>query len=109
MLLEHTLNCSDVIKTQLFNAYVRPFYCASVWSNFKQESLRKLRVGYNDIFRLLFKYPRFVHVSPLFVKQGIDHFTTVLNKQRSGIFLRIIKSRNSLISSIPMLSIVRLV
>ena len=50
--------CSTEVKVNLFRAYCTPLYTAPLWVNYKKESLRKLKVAYNDALRILLKRPR---------------------------------------------------
>ena len=58
--------CSAEVKVNLFRAYCTPLYTAPLWVNYKSESLRKLKVAYNDAFRILLKEPRGGSASQLY-------------------------------------------
>ena len=39
------LACSPVVKCDLFKAFCCNMYCSHLWSNFKNDTLRRLIVG----------------------------------------------------------------
>ena len=47
-------NTNDYVKVQVFKSFCYPVYCSSMWSDYNNNTIRKLRVGYNSIFRRLF-------------------------------------------------------
>ena len=54
-------------KIVLFKAYCTPMYGCQLWSSVFQYYLNKLKVAYNDGFRLLLNEPRWCSASTLFV------------------------------------------
>lgn len=76
MLIRKLHFCSVEVKVNLFRAYFTPLYTAPLWVNYKSESLRKLKVAYNDALRVLLKKPR--GVSQLFCSNGLTTFQTLL-------------------------------
>ena len=54
-------------KIVLFKAYRTPMYGCQLWSSSFQYSLNKLKVAYNDGFRLLLNEPRWCSASSLFL------------------------------------------
>lgn len=49
--------CSDEVKVNLFRAYCSPMYTAHLWVRYKNESLRKLQVAFNDISESCLRSP----------------------------------------------------
>ena len=45
------------VKLNLFKSYCYTMYTCSLWSNYRQNSINKLRVAYNSIFRKLVGVP----------------------------------------------------
>ena len=95
------VHCSIEVKKRLFLAHVASFYAASLWRKFNAEVLRSLKVAYNDVFRLLFGYPRYEHISPHFVELGIPTFVELRRKANVGFCLRVIESVNGLLHRSP--------
>jgi hypothetical protein len=49
LLLRHFRQCSDSVRSLLFNSYCTSFYGSSLWYDFKTESIRRLKTAYNRI------------------------------------------------------------
>ena len=51
--------CTDKVKIKLFVTYCSQFYCAPLWQFQKSDKIyNKLRVAYNNVFRLFLRLPR---------------------------------------------------
>ena len=61
MLVRKFYMCSEDVKTQLFRTFCTPMYIAQLWWNYSNSSssMRKLKVAYNDVMRMLLGLPRF--------------------------------------------------
>ena len=46
--------CSFEVKLRLFQAFCTSFYCAHLWYKFTKHVMSKVRVAYNNVFRLLY-------------------------------------------------------
>ena len=66
--------CSPVVKCDLFKACCCNMYCSHLWSDFKNDTLRRLIVGYNHSFRIIMKYPRHCSASGMFVFNDVPSF-----------------------------------
>ena len=44
--------CSFEVKLRLFQAFCTSFYCAHLWYKFTKHVMTKVRVAYNNVFRL---------------------------------------------------------
>ena len=64
----------------LFKAFCTPIYGCSLWCCMFQYSLNKLRVAYNDAFRLLLNEPRWCSASRLFVLHNVPLFWAIIHK-----------------------------
>jgi len=67
-------------KLMLFKAFCTPICGCPLWCTMFQYSLNKLRVAYNDAFRLLLNEPRRCSASRLFVLHNIPSFSAVIRK-----------------------------
>jgi exonuclease III len=92
--------CNDEVKCKLFKAYCTNFYCSSLWCTFTLKSMDRLKVAYNNIFRLLLGLPRWCSASTMFALADVPSFSTVLRKQRYSLLSRVQKSTNSFVSDI---------
>ena len=59
--------CSDSVKCPLFGTYITPLHAAQLWSNYKKESMQRIKVAYNDAMRLKLRVPRWHSASQLIV------------------------------------------
>ena len=71
--------CSFDVKLRLFQAFCTSFYCAHMWYKFTKYAISKVRVAYNNVFRLLFGY-RSCSASEIFVNNIIYNFEDRLRK-----------------------------
>ena len=62
------------IKCSLFKSYCYCMYTSSLWSNYRQSTLNKLKVCYNDIMRKLMGVPRWHSARTLFVRNNTRSF-----------------------------------
>ncbi len=64
--------CSDHVKCRptLFRSFCTSLYTFQLWCYYKSESIRKLYVAYNNVFRLLCNEPRYCSASYMFVTRG---------------------------------------
>ena len=66
-----------------------------LWSNFKNDTLRRLIVGYNHSFRIIMKYPRHCSASGMFVFNDVPSFTELWRKSIYGFKQRVDKVVNT--------------
>ena len=62
---------TECVKCTLFKSYCTSKYTCQLWYNYKSESIRKLFVAYNNVFRLLWNEPRNCSGSYMFVSWGL--------------------------------------
>lgn len=97
MLSRKFYNCSDETKRFLFQTYCTNFYCIQLWWFYNQESLRKVRVAFNNSFRYLMGYDRRCSASGMFVGANIDAFDILRRKVVFNFTNRLQASNNKLI------------
>ena len=51
-------SCTETLRISLFKSYCSSLYTSSLWCNYRSESLRKLCVAYNNVFRKMTFLPR---------------------------------------------------
>ena len=109
MLCRRFSMCSVPVKISLFRAYCTPLYTAHLWCRYKQGSIRKLTVAYNDSMRLLLRAPRSSSASQMFVSVGVPTCSAVLRGLMYGFMCRASESENNLIAVLanPLCSSVR--
>lgn len=90
--------CSVPVKISLFRTYCTPLYTAYLWCRYKQDSIRKLTVAYNDSMRLLLRVPRDSSASHMFVSAGVPTCAAVLRNLMFRFMGRVSESKNDLIA-----------
>ncbi len=93
-------SCSHEVKLQLFKSYCTSFYCFHLWCNFNAESLRRIRVAYNRVFKILMNLKERVSFSSIFVEYDVHHFNVLLRNSITGFIKRLEASENSLLKEI---------
>ena len=89
--------CSVTVKVSLFKAYCTPLYTAHLWCRYRQNSMRKLTVAYNDCMRLLLKAPRSSSASHMFVNVGVPTCPAVLRNLMYTFLCRVCESVNDIL------------
>ena len=90
-------SCSSHVKCQLIESYSLHLYCSYLWCRFNRDSLSKLRVAYNNIYRKILGYNRRDSASNMFVTHRIDNFEARLRKVCYGFIQRLNVSENAII------------
>jgi len=80
ILLRKFSHCSLPVKLQLVESFCLNFYCSPLWCNYTKQNMLKLRVAYNNVFRLLLGYSRRDSAKTMFVENRIDGFETRIRK-----------------------------
>ena len=75
-------------------------YCSHLWSDFKNDTLRCLIVGYNHSFRIIMKYPRHCSASGMFVFNDVARFTELWRKSIYGFKQRVDNSLNKVANTV---------
>ena len=100
MLVKNFRNCTDAVKCQLLKSYCCSFYCSQTWCIYKLETIRRLRVAYNNVFRLLMKLPPRTSISYTMVTCDVDHFNVIFRKSINCFIKRLSLSCNILVNTI---------
>ena len=92
--------CSPVVKCDLFKAFCCNMYCSHLWCDYKNNTLRRLIVGYNHSFRIIMNYPRHCSASGMFVSNGIPSFNELWRKSIYGFSQRVDNSLNKVVNTV---------
>ena len=92
--------CSPVVKCDLFKAFCCNMYCSHLWCDYKNDTLRRLIVGYNHSFRIIMNYPRHCSASGMFVSNGIPSFNELWRKSIYGFSQRVDNSLNKVVNTV---------
>ena len=88
------------IKCSLFKSYCYCMYTSSLWSNYRQSTLNKLKVCYNDIMRKLMGVPRWHSARTLFVRNNTRSFFENIRYTAYNLLSRIRGCNNTIIRNI---------
>ena len=100
MIIRNFTQCSDAVKCHLFQSFCTSFYCSSLWSSYNVETLKRLKVAYNRIFRTLMGLQQRARMSENLIRRGLDPFKVVMRKLVCSFRTRIIQSNNVLLETV---------
>ena len=58
--------CSIAVKNTLFRAFCTPMYTCHLWWNYTAHSFHKLKVAFNNSFRMMHNLPTYCSASEMF-------------------------------------------
>ena len=93
-------SCSDDVKTHLFKTYCTSFYCSHLWCKFTADSLRRIKVAYNRVFRILMNLKHRISISSTFLDYNVHHFDIIMRNAITGFIKRLESSENNLVQAI---------
>ena len=74
MLRARFFKCSVNARNILFRYFCSSIYGINLWCRYPASSINRLRVAYNNAYRLLFNLPRRIHINETIVNNGISTF-----------------------------------
>ena len=92
--------CTEDVKCALFKSYCTSLYTCQLWYNYKSESIRKLCVGYNNVFRLLCNELKNCSASYMFVSRGLPTCKMFITKNVYSFMTCKSQSGNAILQSI---------
>lgn len=99
--------CSESVKKYLFQTFFGTVYCMSLWNPTRISYIEKVKVAYNDAFRMLFRLKRRGSISEQFMMQEIDSFYAMYRKTVYSLLRRVATSDNDIVCSIYNSSVFR--
>ena len=100
LLIRNFKNCNTEVKCHLFKTFCSNIYCSALWCNFTAESMRRLKVAYNRIFRILMCLEHRTSMSANFIARDMDPFVVILRKAIASFRKRVYNSDNILIRTV---------
>ena len=96
------IKCSSTIKNTLFRSYGTSLYGCHLWRNYTQpqSTFNRIRIGYNDAYRILHSIPRFMSANEGLVAAEIPTFQALIRRNVYGFVQRCLKSPNNWIKSL---------
>ena len=92
--------CSAPVKNLLFRSYCMSMYGCQLWSSFLCSSIKRIRVAYNNSFRILHGIPRYISAREKQVCNDITTFDALIRKSVYSFINRCLCSTNSLTKSL---------
>ena len=88
------------IKTSLFKSYCYPLYTSSLWSKYRQNSIERLKISYNNAMRRLMGVAPWHSARTSFVNFNIRSFFENLRSISYSMLSRVLSCNNKLIETI---------
>ena len=97
--------CTETVRISLFKSYCSSLYTGSLWGNYHSESLRKLCVAYNNVFRKITflpsrLLPRDCSASLMFATRYLPTCKILIRKHAYIFMKSVAESRNVILHSI---------
>ena len=99
-LIRNFKECSKNVKIELFKCYLSNLYCSHLWHSYNATTYRKIKVAYNNVFRMLMGIKRGESISLAFVTTNVHGFNSLIRKSIYGFYIRATKSDNTLVRNI---------
>lgn len=93
-------SCSYSVKKYLFNTYFGNVYCNSLWCPKDKKLLDKVKVAYNDSFRIIFGYSRRCSASAMFAENSVRNFEALRRNSITSLIGQLCSSTNSILLQI---------
>ena len=88
---------SHDVKVALFESYCYPLYTCALWSKYKQRSMNKLKVAYNNMMRKLFGVAPWHSARNMFVRLNVRSFFENVRKISYSLMSGVLKCQNSIV------------
>ena len=89
--------CTETVTISLFKSYCSSLYTSSLWCNYRSESLRKLCVAYNNVFRKINFLLRDCSASLVFATRDLPTCKILIRKHA---YKSVAEPRNVILHSI---------
>ena len=87
-------NCSSDAKCDLLTTYCSSGYCSSLWFDSTKNSMKKLKIAYNNSFLQILGIPKYSSASQMFANHNIRSFGERIRKYTVGFINIVISSYN---------------
>ena len=92
--------CSIDVKNTLFRTFCTPMYTCHLWWNYKAHSFHKLKVAFNNDFRMLHNLPTYCSASEMFTVNRVADCKAVIRNLVHRFISRLMISKHLLVRSI---------
>ena len=92
--------CSIDVKNTLFRTFCTPMYTCHLWWNYKAHTFHKLKVAFNNAFRMMHNLPTYCSASEMFTVNGVADCKAVIRNLVHRFISRLMISKHLLVRSI---------
>ena len=92
--------CSNTVKVHLFRTYCSSLYTSQLWWCYKNATIKKLHVAYNNAFRMLMNLPRGCSASGMFAMNNVSSCQAIIRNLVFRFKNRVDSSENLIIKSV---------
>ena len=92
--------CSINVKNTLFRTFCTPMYTCHLWWNYKAQSFHKLKVAFNNAFRMMHNLPTYCSASEMFTVNRVADCKAVIRNLVHRFMTRLTISKHLLVRSI---------
>lgn len=97
MLARRFQRCSSEVKRQLFLTFCTSVYTVELWCSHTVETMRRMRVAYNNAWRALYRLPPWCSASGMFAAGRAPGWAALLRLRSAGARERIACSTNPIL------------
>ena len=92
--------CSIAIKNTLFRTFCTPMYTCHLWWNYTTQSFHKLKVAFNNAFRMMHNLPTYCSACEMFTVNVVADCKAVIRNLVHRFMMRLTISKHLLVRSI---------
>ena len=92
--------CSINVKNTLFRTFCTPMYTCHLWWNYTAQSFHKLKVAFNNAFRMMHNLPTYCSASEMFTVNRVADCKAVIRNLVHRFMMRLAISNHLLVRSI---------
>ena len=100
MMRQRRFVCSIDVNNTLFRTFYTPMYTCHLWWNYKAQSFHKLKVAFNNAFRMLHNLPTYCNASEMFTVNRVADRKAVIRNLVHRFMTRLTISKHLLVRSI---------
>ena len=89
--------CSYDVKKQLFSSFCANLYCSHLWGTSTITAFKRVRVAYNNAYRILFNHDKYCSASLMFVSNDVFSFEALIRKNIFNFMCRLNDCENILV------------
>ena len=89
LLLRKFQHCTESVKIVLFRSYMTPIYCCHLWTRYTVQQLKRLKVAYNNVFRMLFGVGRNNESVRFIISRRLPTVAEIIRKCTFSLFSRL--------------------